>query len=174
LLLLNCGLEMLYFPDMAMPNWDVERATLRGRFLQGTIANASRKELEYYLIVLANSTLINGSAVPTPAHAVETDALANAVRHLLQVRISEELHWRSMVAARIAAGISVLALCVAGFQAWDAHQLRVAAASTIPAHGMPTAKAQSQPAKILSPAKTTLPLTNGNVTPILSPARTNR
>ena len=101
-------------------NWDMERTYLRSQFRRGVITGASRKDLERALVILAHSA----DQDPWPK---ETEIFRATVSQLLQVRISEELHWRSMVAAGIAAVISFLALFVSGYQAWDAHRRGVAA-----------------------------------------------
>src|SRR5947207_2618361 len=97
-----------------IPQWDklpVEdrRVNLRGFFKNGDIKRAKRHELEDFLVLLAITPFTDH-----PADKEETERYVSVVQHLLQVRISEELHWRSMVAAGIAAVISALALLVAG------------------------------------------------------------
>jgi hypothetical protein len=99
-------------------DWEIARTYLRSRFRRGVIVNATRKDLERAIVILAH-------AADKDAWPHETEIFRSTVSQLLQVRISEELHWRSMVAAAVAAAISALALLVAGLQAWDAHQLRV-------------------------------------------------
>ena len=101
-----------------------EHKKVRNAFATGKIGAASRKELEHYLIVLANTRRMGDQN-----WQADTEAFASVVRQLLQVRISEELHWRSMVAAGIAALISLLSLGVSGWQAWSVQKhSRVASA----------------------------------------------
>jgi hypothetical protein len=66
--------------------WDGERVMLRSRFVNGDITKATRAELETYLVVLANT----GNANKIVGWD-ETEVVSDVVRHMLQVRIAEEL-----------------------------------------------------------------------------------
>jgi hypothetical protein len=66
--------------------WDGERVMLRSRFVNGDITKATRAELETYLVVLANT----GNANKIVGWN-ETEVVSDVVRHILQVRIAEEL-----------------------------------------------------------------------------------
>ena len=79
---------------MTATNWNEERTKLRTRFSNGDIIKATRKELEEYLIVLANS-LWPEEAGRRAAHEAETEAFSIVLRHLLAIRLGEELHQRS-------------------------------------------------------------------------------
>jgi hypothetical protein len=105
---------------MNVPNWESlswvdRRAHLRGAFRLGKITSSTRKDLEEYLVVLANTTE-GGKMDPRE----ETERFATVVRHLLQVRVSEELHERSRRLSFWALGISGAALLASAWQAWGA------------------------------------------------------
>jgi hypothetical protein len=104
--------------DWKDKSWDIKNTYLHSLFRTGEITQASRKDLEEYLVVLAHA---DDKADPYPK---QTPHFRAVVGQLLHIRISEELHWRSMVAACVSIVISALALLVA----WDEHQLRIAAA----------------------------------------------
>lgn len=96
-----------------IPNWDKQPSAdrlvyLRAAFLSYDIKNAKRRDLEDYLVVLANA-----KGRDTQEQRDEIARFGVTVQQLLQVRISEELHWRSMIAAALALVISVLSLYVA-------------------------------------------------------------
>lgn len=75
---------------MMTPNdWEKERSDLRIKFSTGDITKATRPELERYLVVLANSRAPAG-LTPDAIYTPETEAFAAVVRHILQVRLSEE------------------------------------------------------------------------------------
>ena len=109
---------------MTLQDWDNERSNLRVRFTTGDITKAKRKELERYLVVLANANP-PGGINPHPSYNIETETFATVVRHLLQVRLGEELHWRSIKVSGIAIVISLLAAGFAGWQAFEKHQENV-------------------------------------------------
>jgi hypothetical protein len=97
----------MFSADMAIPDWSNERCRLCLRFSMGDIAKATRKELEWYLIVLGNSRwLPGGSDRDQVNHKAETEAFSDIIRHMLMIRLGEELHEKSH-------RISVLALVVA-------------------------------------------------------------
>jgi hypothetical protein len=81
---------------------------LRGFFRIGHIKQAKRHELEEFMVLLANTPFTDN-----PAAKEETERYASVVQHLLQVRISEELHWRSLWFGILAAVVgSLLTLAV--------------------------------------------------------------
>jgi hypothetical protein len=89
-------------PMSNQESWTAERTKLRGYFTRGEIIQASRKDLEKYMVVLANTAEI----LPE-----EVEPYRDVVRHLLQVRIGEELHEKSKflsIWALIVAGLSIL------------------------------------------------------------------
>ena len=110
------------------PNWAYKRACLRGKFRHGDIIQATRQELEEYLVVLANTENEEGLNMPS-GYKSETEAFATVIRHLLQVRLGEELHERShrlsvlafrvSIAAAIFAGIAVI---ISGWETWNHYQ----------------------------------------------------
>jgi hypothetical protein len=98
--------------------WEDERTNLRTKFSSGEITQATRKELEKYLVVLANAD----ERISNPRYKPETEAFGLVVRHLLQVRLGEELHWRSIKVSLLAVAISLVAAGFAGWQAFERHQ----------------------------------------------------
>ena len=110
---------------MDYTSWDDQRTELRRKFTTDKITKSTRKELEHYLVVLANSTRKGDTS-----HHDETERFESVISHLLHIRISEQLHWRSMVAAGIAIVVSVLALV----QGYMAHRTKgLGAAPTVSA-----------------------------------------
>ncbi|MBI5397768.1 MAG: hypothetical protein HZA91_20915 [Verrucomicrobia bacterium] len=117
---------------MNMPNWEeVERPYLREKFITGKITQASRRDLERALVVLAHA----GEKDPWPK---ETENFRSTVTQLLQVRVSEELFRRSVLRSWIAIGISILAVFLTGWQTWEAHCARVAASHSTASAPPPT------------------------------------
>jgi hypothetical protein len=111
-----------------IPNWHkmpiADRFIyLRSAFIQGDIKDASRRDLEDYLVVLANTERHNNLK-----QQEEIERFRAVVRQFLDIRISEELHDRSVLWSRVAIGISILALVLSGWQALEAHFARVDAA----------------------------------------------
>jgi hypothetical protein len=102
-------------PNWKNGDWTIKRQYLKSIFTQKDIANASRQNLEEFLIVLAN-TIHAGDA----RYKEETECFASVVRHLLQVCIEEELHQRSVRVSWFAIGISILALALSGWHEWRA------------------------------------------------------
>lgn len=92
---------MLNIPNLEKMRWEDQRVYLRAFFIDGRITSASRKELEWFLVILANT--------PPEQFKEETERYESVVSHLLQVRISEELHVRSVRWSVIAIVISSLA-----------------------------------------------------------------
>jgi hypothetical protein len=107
-------------------NWDKlpvadKLIYLRGFFRIGHIKHATRKELEDFLVLLAITPFTDN-----PKAMGETERYASVVQHLLQVRISEELHWRSFWVSIFAISISILALVVSAYEKYkssDTHSL---------------------------------------------------
>jgi hypothetical protein len=88
--------------------WDGERVMLRSRFVNGDITKATRAELETYLVVLANT----GNANKIVGWD-ETEVVSDVVRHMLQVRIAEELHGKSHCLSKAAFGVSIVSVVIA-------------------------------------------------------------
>ena len=85
-------------------DWKVKRVYLRSKFTTGVIADCSRKELEEYLVILANEPDV---VIPN-----ENESFALVISHLLKVRIWQELHRRTERIAIAAFLISVAALAL--------------------------------------------------------------
>jgi hypothetical protein len=96
---------------MEIPNWENERSNLRAQFTNGNILKSNRQELERYLVVLANSRSPGGHA-SSETYTPETESFTIVVRHLLEVRLGEELHEKSSRASRKAFWISIAAITV--------------------------------------------------------------
>ena len=105
---------------MQQNEWQAERTYLREKFSSGDITKATRKELERYLVVLANATP-NGYA---PGYREEADRFAVVIRHLLQIRLGEELHEKSHRISVLAFVVAIAAAAFAGFEAWNVYKTR--------------------------------------------------
>ena len=121
-----------------IPHWDKQSVAdklifLRAFFLKGDIKRAKRHELEDYLVVLATVTDRDN-----PKQQDEIQRFRTVVQQLLEIRISEELHDRSILWSRVAIGISILALMLSGWQALEAHFARVDAAHSTSKAPVPT------------------------------------
>ena len=88
--------------------WDAERVMLRARFVNGDITKATRAALETYLVVLANT----GNANKIVGWD-ETEVVSDVVRHMLQVRIAEELHGKSHCLSKKALWVSIASAVIA-------------------------------------------------------------
>jgi hypothetical protein len=107
---------------MDSSDWHQERDELSKRFWSGEIVKATRKELERYLIVLANTNNPHSILVDRESYKEISDSYAIIVRHLLQIRLGEELHTRSHRIAIAALVVSVLAAGFAGFDTFLGNQ----------------------------------------------------
>jgi hypothetical protein len=106
---------MITKEDYGTPNWQTEtweqrRTWLRSRFIRHTIASATRRELENYLVHLASE--------PDKVaydEAAETRRFGQVIQHFLQVRVAER-SFRLSVAALL---VSVAAAVFTGIKAWE-------------------------------------------------------
>jgi hypothetical protein len=84
---------------MTQDKWNNERTNLKIAFANGEIVNASRQDLERYLVVLANTPMfpgaINDISQGQPAHKRDTETYAAIIRHLLTIRLGQELLGKS-------------------------------------------------------------------------------
>jgi hypothetical protein len=87
-------------------SWNDKRIYLRAFFMDGSIKHSTRSELEEFLVVLAMATPADSRREDDRA---EMERHAVVIRHLLQVRLGEELHWRSIWLSVIAIVVSALA-----------------------------------------------------------------
>ena len=87
-------------------SWNDKRIYLRSFFMDGSIKHSTRSELEEFLVVLAMATPADSRREDDRA---EMERHAVVIRHLLQVRLGEELHWRSFRLSVIAIVVSALA-----------------------------------------------------------------
>jgi hypothetical protein len=92
---------------MATQDWTVQHSNLVNVFKTGEITKARLAQLEDYLVVLCN---VEDSKLPDIKAQNERYALV--VRHLLSVRISEDLHRASEWGSWLAIWISVAAILV--------------------------------------------------------------
>jgi hypothetical protein len=134
-------------------NWDNERTELRMCFTRGDIARRSRADLEWALVVLANS-LWGGDPKRQDYHKSETEAFSDVIRHLLAIRLGEELHAKShrvgVRALKVAYGSAAIALVSAVFSGllwWTDFRKPD---SAIPARAVPATHETSSPS---TPAK---------------------
>jgi hypothetical protein len=84
---------------MTPDKWNNERTNLKTAFANGEIVNASRQELERYLVVLANTPRDPGDFFASSPlqiqHASETKVFSAIIRHLLTIRLGQELLGKS-------------------------------------------------------------------------------
>ena len=99
---------MLTFMTTSYESWDDKYRKMKGDFNLDKIASSSRKQLEHYLIIIANTPM---------ADKAESDRLATVISHLLQVRINEELHGKSYKVAIVAIVVAFIAAAAAVWQA---------------------------------------------------------
>ncbi len=95
--------------------WTRRHDEVNKAFDTDAIATEPRHKLERYLVTLAQVKMASVE------NQDWNNRRADVIRHLLQVRISEELHrrsWRVSVAALI---VSILALAVGFWRAWSRH-----------------------------------------------------
>ena len=135
-------------------NWRLERESLNKRFRSGDIVRATRKELEWYLVILANTRNHNGNSFDDPAAKSYTESLANVVRHFLQVRLGEELHEKSHRISVVALVVAIAAAGFAGFEAWNVYATRQQPTQQFAPAKLPE---PLPPAKLPTPAMQSLP-----------------
>lgn len=161
---------------MSVPNWADERSKLRELFTNGEITKSTRKELEWYLVVMANTLWVPG---PNPLHIPENKAFATVIRHLLQIRLGEELHRKTNRISVFALVVAIAAAVFAGLLVLVESQKSHLPNPSPPANAPVS---QSLPAKLLSPAMQSPPsiaLTNSqpdltNPAAVSQPTPTNR
>ena len=116
----------LDYAFMETSDWKKERDKLRDRFAREDITSTPRKELEGYLVVLANTPNPSHRDDPIyPKYETETKLFAAIIQHLLVVRIAEELHKKShrisvwaLRAALCSLAIALAAAVFAGLLVW--------------------------------------------------------
>lgn len=96
-----------------IPNWEMERHTLRGYIKWGKICKFSQKKLAWYLVVLANAKDQTDEDLKS-----ETERFATIIGQLIQIRISQRAYWLSWVAV----GVSIVAAVITWIQVQ--HELR--------------------------------------------------
>lgn len=101
-----------------IPHWEKLPAAdrliyLRAFFSKGDVKRATRQELEDYMVLLAITPFTDN-----PKAHEEAERFTSVVQHLLQVRISEELHRRSYRLSVAAIIVSALAALAAIFKIW--------------------------------------------------------
>lgn len=84
---------------------DVEAA-----FKNGSIAGADRKELEQYLVAIANAR------IQSPTNQETANQRAETIRMLLTAKQSEELHGQTQSVARAALYVALAALAMSAIQ----------------------------------------------------------
>ena len=99
---------MLHLKDIS--SWERQSEAdkmiyLRGFIKMRHIKSVTTDELVEFLVLLANTPFTNDAAAKE-----EVERYTSLVQHLLQVRLTESLHRRSMIAAVLALVISALAL----------------------------------------------------------------
>ena len=107
---------------------------VRAAFDNGTVVNASRKELEQLLLANGRARILHG------ANQARASEMGETMRQLLAARQSEEIQNKSAWIATIALIVAIAALFCSAIQAYytvvGAHR----AATSPPALGTPTTK----------------------------------
>ena len=78
--------------DIYITDWQHARVYLRARFVKGTIAYASQRDLERSLVILAHA----GEKDPWPK---ETEDFRSAISVLLQVKVARQVWILTLVCA---------------------------------------------------------------------------
>ena len=93
-------------------DWIKRHDEVNKAFDSDAIATEPRHRLERHLVTLAQIKM------ESDKNQAWNNRRADVIRHLLQIRISEELHRRSFRISVAALVVSVLALIVAFWRAW--------------------------------------------------------
>jgi hypothetical protein len=142
-------------------NWDNARTDLRARFTTGEIIKSTRNELEWYLVVLANSSDSQCRTIEN----TEAERFATVIRHLLQARIAEDLHEKSH---NLSIWALVVAIAAAIFTGVDAlHKIQEPHATMLPSVSA-ISSLQSSPEKTVLPESKTTTLNDLNSQPTAS------
>ena len=88
-------------------SWENKRIYLQGVFTRGEILQSTRQELEVFSVVLANAS---PAAFSKELDLALMEKQAVVIRHLLQVRLGEEQHWRTFWLSIAALAVSVLSI----------------------------------------------------------------
>lgn len=99
-------------PNWKKLPWNDKRVYVNGFFLNGEVKYATRDELEDYLIVLANAT--PGGYDPVSFRS-EMERQSEVARHLLQVRLGQEFHWRILSVSIGSFVVAILSLVISFF-----------------------------------------------------------
>jgi len=115
------------------------RVYLRSMFRMGTITQASQKDLERALVILAHAQDRNES------EKHETESFRATVTQLLQVRVSEKLSHRASLLSRAAIAVSLGSFLVAAVALVLSVVWHRAAVSAVPAQSsqMPALRSPS-------------------------------
>ena len=117
--------------------WIPEHDALNKAFMTGEILTAGRRELERHLLTTAEVKILSEQ------NQERNRRRADTIRHLLQVRVSEQIARRSYLVSLLALIISVVAVTLAGLKYW--HE------DVRPLSGQPPASAQLPAPKGVSP-----------------------
>jgi hypothetical protein len=104
-------------------DWIPEHDALNKAFMTGEILTAGRRELERHLLTTAEVKI---SGEPNQER---NKRRADTIRHLLQVRITEQVARRSFLISLAALIVSVIAVMFAGMKLWQESQPATSAAS---------------------------------------------
>jgi len=83
-----------------------ELGEINSAFQTWSVLTAPRKQLERWLVTLCTVRMEH------PKNDEHNHLRADAIKHLLQVRVTERLHWRSLLVSIAALVISIFALVV--------------------------------------------------------------
>jgi carbon starvation protein CstA len=138
---------------METPDWYKKREELVAHFRKGDIAGAKREELEWFMVVLANtpSRAANTAEATHAKHESETRLFADIIQHLLVVRVAEELHGKSH-------NLSVWALVVAVAAALFALGAVVSAERLVRVESTKASQSGEAPTTSIRPPRALLPL----------------
>jgi len=105
-------------------DWIAEHDALNSAFKSGSILSASRPELERHLLTTCECNIL------ADTNREKNKRRADTIRHLLQIRITEQVARRSFLISMAALIVSVVAATFAGLKLWQESHHASSAAST--------------------------------------------
>lgn len=123
--------------------WIPQHDALNAAFDSGSILTASREELERHLLTTSETRILG------EPNMERNERRASAIRHLLQVRVTERIAQRTFRISMAALIISVVAVTFAGLKFWQELSARPPASSPPTLSSTPTP--QSPAPKGVSP-----------------------
>ena len=99
--------------------WIPEHDALNKAFDTGSILSASRRELEHHLLTTCECDIL------AEKNRERNKRRADTIRHLLQIRITEQVARRTFLISMAALIVSVVAVTFAGLKFWQERAARL-------------------------------------------------